>query len=156
MKSLFLYLFFHKHNLSNTIKFMKVTKAIVTIIIMLAINASFAQGKERLSTIDFVQILNGNKAETLHYYENNWKVLREMALEKNYITSYEFMETKATKDAPFDIILITTYANKEQFELREKRFQELIKEKGALDLLNDKKPSEFRKNIFHKEEVQHH
>ena len=36
---------------------------------------------------------------------------------------------------------MTTYANKEQFEKREEHFQELIKEKGGLELMNEKKPA---------------
>ena len=79
-----------------------------------------------------------------------------MAMAEKYISSFEIMETSYSDEAPFHIMLITTYANKEQFEAREKHFQELIEQNGALNLLNDKKPSEFRKNIFYKENVMHH
>ena len=116
---------------------------------------SFAQKSKRISTVDFVQIVEGNRAETMFYYEYNWKALRQMALKKNYIASYEIMETPYSEDAPFHLMLITTYANNEQYAAREKHFQELIKAKGQLLLLNDKKPGEFRKNIFHKEDVKH-
>ena len=52
-------------------------------------------------------------------------------------------------------MLVTTYQNKKQYELREDHFQELIKEKGPLKLLNDKKPAEFRNSLFSKDKVKH-
>lgn len=52
------------------------------------------------------------------------------------------------------MILVTTYADREQFEKREEHFQELIKEKGELELLNEKKPSEFRRTLFSKDLIQ--
>ena len=114
-----------------------------------------AQQSDRTSTIDFVEIINGNIAETEYYYQNNWKILREMAVQRGHIASYEIIETVATPEAPFHLMLITTYANKTQYQQREKHFQALIKEKGSLALLNDKKPSEFRKTLFNKEKATH-
>jgi len=73
-----------------------------------------AQEDARISTIDFVQVQNENHAETLHYYQNNWKILREMAVEKEYIHSYEFLQVESSQSAPFHFILITTYANGDQ------------------------------------------
>jgi hypothetical protein len=112
---------------------------------------TFAQKNTKISTIDFVQVLNRNKKEVIFYYQNNWEVLRKMAVQKNYIDSYQFLETSPTKEAPFSFMLITTYKNQKQFAKREKHFQELIKAKGALKLLNNKKPGEFRKVIFGKD-----
>lgn len=114
-----------------------------------------SQKSENISTVDFVQILNNNEAEAIFYFENNWKILRKMAIEKGYIKSFEFLVTSFSKNAPFNFIFITTYKNKEQFLKREQNFQELIKIKGNLKLLNNKKPNDFRKTIFSKEEVFH-
>jgi hypothetical protein len=111
----------------------------------------FGQKNEKISTIDFVKIVNNNKKEVVFYYQNNWEVLRKMAIKKGYIDSYQLLETKPTKDAPFSFMLITTYKNKAQFDKREPHFQELIKAKGKLKLLNNKKPREFRKVIFGKD-----
>jgi hypothetical protein len=110
-----------------------------------------AQKNTKISTIDFVQILNNNKKEVVFYYENNWEILRKMAIKKNYIDSYQLLETSGTKNAPFSFMLITTYKDKKQFEKREKHFEELIKKKGKLRLLNEKKPNDFRKTIFGKD-----
>ncbi|TGV01581.1 hypothetical protein [Flavivirga rizhaonensis] len=116
---------------------------------------SYGQQNDKISTIDFVQILNDNTEETVYYYQNNWKVLRNMAIDKKYIHSFQILETQANKDAPFHLMLITTYLNEEQYKLREDHFSELIKEKGKLELLNDKKPGEFRKTLFSKERTLH-
>jgi hypothetical protein len=130
-------------------------KLILAFLMIVSVNA-YSQKNTKISTIDFVQVLNNNKKEVLHYYKNNWEILRKMAVKKDYIASYQFLETTPTKEAPFSFMLITTYKNKAQFDKREPHFQELIKAKGKLDLLNDKKPGEFRKvlfgkNTYHKE-----
>jgi len=116
---------------------------------------SYGQANEKITTIEFVEILNNNKNEALFYFQNNWKVLRDKATAKNYIQSYQLLETQKSDDAPFQIILMTTYQNKKQYDQREKHFQELIKQSGGLKLLNDKKPTEFRKSLFSKDSVKH-
>ena len=78
-----------------------------------------------------------------------------MAVKKSYIDSFELLEVEFTEDQPYHIILMTTFANKDQFEKREEYFEELIKAKGPLRLLNEKKPGEFRKNLYLKERVMH-
>lgn len=115
----------------------------------------YGQSDSRVSTIDFVEILQNNKAEALYYYENNWKVLREMAIAENYIESYQLLETPYSKEAPFHLMLITTYANQKQYNLREENFNKLIEQLGGLKLLNDQKPPAFRKSVFVKENVKH-
>jgi len=119
-------------------------KNILLLLLVLNFTFSFAQPDERISTIDFIEVLNDNYDETLFYYQNNWQQLRIKALEKGYINNYQLLETIPTEESPYSFILITTYTNKEQFDHREKHFQGLIKEKGGLKLLNDKEPKEFR------------
>ncbi|WP_435624364.1 hypothetical protein [Flagellimonas sp.] len=114
-----------------------------------------AQENDKISTLDFVQILDGNRDETMFYFENNWKILRQMAVERDYIHSYDVMETPFSEEAPFELILITTYKDEAQYNLRESHFRELIEERGELKLLNNKKPNEFRRTIFNKEKVKH-
>ncbi|MEO1054301.1 MAG: hypothetical protein AAFX87_26930 [Bacteroidota bacterium] len=109
-----------------------------------------AQEDNRISTIDFVQILDGNSEEAIFYYENNWLKLRKEAVKKGYIGDYQLLKVESTDDAPFHLMLVTTYANKAQFDQREPHFQELIQAKGELKLLNGKKPGDFRKVIFAK------
>jgi len=130
-------------------------KNLFLIIVMAIGSISYGQANEKITTIEFVEILNNNKNEALFYFQNNWKVLRDKATAKNYIQSYQLLETQKSDDAPFQIILMTTYQNKKQYDQREKHFQELIKQSGGLKLLNDKKPTEFRKSLFSKDSVKH-
>jgi hypothetical protein len=111
----------------------------------------FAQQGQSISSMDFVEILNDNEEEALFYYQKNWKVLRQMAIKKNYISSFELLKDISNDKNSFSLILVTTYTNREQFEKREEHFQVLIKEKGRLELLNQKKPAEFRKTVFSKD-----
>ncbi len=105
----------------------------------------------KISTVDFVQIQNDNRDEAIFYYENNWLVLRKKALEKDYIDSYDIIEVEASEDAPFHLILKTTYPDQTAYDQAEERFTQLINERGPLKLLNEKKPGDFRKVIFNKE-----
>lgn len=115
-----------------------------------SIAVGLAQEGPKISTIDFVQILNDNKAEAVFYYENNWKALRDNALSKGFIHSYQLLETPIGEGEPFELILITTYKNQLEYERAEERFDVLISEKGALRLMNEKKPGEFRKVLFNR------
>ncbi|GAA4897626.1 hypothetical protein GCM10023311_22990 [Flaviramulus aquimarinus] len=115
---------------------------------------SFSQ-TDRISTIDYIEVLNGNKTEALFYYQNNWKQLRIQALEQGYIKSYQLLESVVTKETPYNFILITTYKNKAQFDNSEVNFQKLIDAGSGLKLINDKKPGEFRKVIMHNNAVKH-
>ena len=110
---------------------------------------------DRITSIEFVEALNGHVEETRYYYQNNWQVLRKKALEKKYIHSYELLETTYSTDSPFHFILKTTYSNQAQFDAREEHFQELIKEKGPRRLLNAIEPGDFRKSVFFAEKVSH-
>jgi len=130
-------------------------KYIILIVITLCITNIEAQENEHISVIEFIEVLNNNKAETLYYYKNNWQELRVKALEKNYIESYELLETEPTDKTAYQFILITTYVNKAQYNKSEMRFQELINNSGGLKLLNNKKPSDFRKIIFANDNVIH-
>lgn len=114
------------------------------------------QHESHISTIEFVEILNNNRAEALFYFKNNWKVLREKALSQNLISGFQLMENKKSEAAPFDLMLMTRYATNKQYLDREKSFQVLISESGGLQLMNDKKPSEFRKSVFALEKIKHH
>ena len=125
------------------------------LLLVLSAYSSFAQQDQRISTIDYIEVLNDNFAETLFYYQNNWQQLRIKALEKGYISNYQLLETIPTEESPYRFILITTYANEEQYGHREKHFQGLIKEKGGLKLLNDKEPKEFRHAIRGHDMVKH-
>ena len=130
-------------------------KKLLILLLVSNFTLSFAQHNERISTIDFIEVLNDNHDETLFYYQNNWQQLRIKALEKGYINNFELLETKPTEESPYSFILITTYANQEQYDQREKHFQELMAQKSGLKLLNDKQPKDFRQTSRGHDMVKH-
>nr|WP_299346436.1 hypothetical protein [Allomuricauda sp.] len=131
----------------------------ITLLIFVSFISVFCYSQEnsKISTIDFVEVLNENKNEALYYYQQNWKILRDVAKEQGYIDSYQLLETNSDNKGTqqFDFILITTYTNIEQYERREERFQKIIEAHGALRLLNDKKPKEFRRTVMNEGKVKH-
>ena len=127
-------------------------KSFFTIFLLCFTAAAFAQGSRAVSVIDFVKIKNGKKAEALYFYENNWKVYREIALQKGYIKSYKFFTAKADSLANFDIVMVTEYADSVQFKKSEENFNKIIKETrpNGAKLMNDLKPADFRINLYSK------
>ncbi len=100
-----------------------------------------------ISTIEFVKIQNNHQEECIFYFENNWKVLRELAIEKGYIQSFRLLINE-TMEEEYDILLITEYRDQEQFDQREEHFRELIEaQKEGLQLLNDLQAEAFRKSV---------
>jgi hypothetical protein len=120
--------------------------------LLLFANSSFGQSGTTIITIDFVKIKNNKRQEAQYFYENNWKVYRDIALKNDYIKSYKLLTTLADSTANFDLILITEYADSSQFKLNEERFQQIIKSTrpNGPKLLNELKPNDFRQNIFFK------
>jgi hypothetical protein len=114
-----------------------------------------AQGTKPVSDIDFIQIKNGNKAEAMFYYENNWKKFRELALEKGYIKSYKLLTANADSIADFHIILITEYKDYIQYHAKEDHFRLIIKELSpdGPKLLNEKKSRDFARVVFSKRTI---
>ena len=111
---------------------------------------SFGQEKKPVSTIDFVKVLNDRHPEAIFYYENNWKVYRDMALERGYILSYQLIKTSADSIADFNLVLVTEYADSLQLKNSEENFQKIIKEvrPNGPRLLNDLQPKDFRHNLY--------
>ena len=96
-------------------------------------------------TIDFVKVLDGNEAEAVYYYEQNWQRYRVKALEKGYISSYRLL-IKTSADGNGDILLITGYADEAMYAAREENFALVMQdpEGDGPRLLNQKTPGEFR------------
>lgn len=135
------------------IRFITMSKAILSIILVYIIANGYSQEVERVSTVEMIEVLDNHMPEALYYYENNWKMLREDALKKGYIYAYQLLFLDEMDTAQYDLILITTYSNKQQYDLREVHFSGLIEQRGELKLLNDKQPGDFRKFIYSNENV---
>jgi hypothetical protein len=144
--------FCNRYRKKSTFKFIKSMRNLLSIALILFANISFGQSETTISTIDFVKIKNNKRQEALFYYENNWKVYRDIAFKNGYIKSYKLLKTSADSTANFDLILITEYADSTQFKLSEERFQKIINSTrpNASKLLNELKPADFRQNLFFK------
>jgi len=95
--------------------------------------------------MDFVKIKPEKEAEALFFYENNWKIYREKALEKGYISNYELIRVKADEAVNFDLILMTEFPDAASLEKVEANFQPLMKElrpNGPV-YLNDLRQKDF-------------
>jgi hypothetical protein len=127
----------------------KVNRSVVLVMLIVA-TVGWAQAQSTVSVIDFVRIKNGKQREALFFYENNWKVYREIAIEKGYIKAYQLLTTQPDTTRNFDLMLITEYADSLQLALSEDRFQKIIKttSPNGPKLLNDLKPGDFRINVF--------
>lgn len=109
-----------------------------------------SQAAQQVSTIDFIKINQSYSKEALYFYQNNWQVLREQAVNKGYIDSFMLINVPATSQAPFDLMLITTYQDNAQFEMRENNFAELMSGSEGPKLLNNVLPEQFRTMVFNK------
>lgn len=111
-----------------------------------------AQQNQPVVLMDFVRVKEGRFAEALFYYQNNWKIYRDEALRKGYITGYRILETTADSAANFHLVLITEYADSVQYSNSEKNFEGILKAlrpNGSL-LLNNLQPADFRQNLFYR------
>jgi hypothetical protein len=124
-------------------------KALFTLFFFFAVFTAPAQEVKGYSVIDFVRIKDSNTKEALYFYENNWKLYRDIALQKGYIKSYQLVRTQPSPTTPYHLLLITEYSDSAQFAVREERFNALIKEvrPDGPKLLNHLKPAEFRETV---------
>lgn len=95
--------------------------------------------------MDLVQVKDGRYSEALYFFENNWKVFRDSALSKGYISSYKLLRNKNDTANSNNIILITEYSDQEAYRQRESNFGLLIKQirPNGLLLLNALKREDF-------------
>ena len=101
-------------------------------------------------TIDYVKVKDGKRDEAMYFYENNWKPYRVEALKRGVIHSYEILESIPDSNAPFDLVLITRYRNRDQHLASEKTFETILKElrPNGPRMLNTLKPDDFRQSVF--------
>ncbi|MEZ5422074.1 MAG: TlpA family protein disulfide reductase [Pyrinomonadaceae bacterium] len=100
--------------------------------------------------VEFVKFKSGNAKQAEYYYENNWKLFREEAKKRNVIMSFDMLPADKESAGAFDLILITRYRGKEQFDASEKGFEPILKalRPNGPALLDALKPDEFRETVF--------
>lgn len=106
-----------------------------------------AEGDEVIIVVERVEVLGDGHAEARFYYEKNWLTLRILAHARGYIDSFELGYLDPQDGNGADILLVTRFASREDYERAEERFQLLMAERGPLRLLNDKQPADFRKRL---------
>ncbi len=120
------------------------------IVLLLVSEEVFAQSDKPVAMYDFVKIKDGRIQETLYYYENNWKIYRDIALQKNYITGFRIVACQPDTALDFDLILITEYADSSHFAKSEEYFGPIIKDvrpNGPITL-NELKADAFRSILY--------
>jgi len=102
-----------------------------------------------VAVTELVKILGGNRSEAVFYFRNNWKVLREEALKRGLVESFEMQVAEPGQEGEFEIVLITRFKDRAQHAAAEDNFRKLIKElrpEGPM-LVSAMKPDEFRRSV---------
>lgn len=79
-------------------------------------------------TLDVIECRGEYERECLHFYEQNWEVFREEALERNYISGYQILRTVSDSAGGLTLILVTEYPDSLTFAHVEENFQPLMRE----------------------------
>ena len=110
----------------------------------------FSGAAQTITVMDFVQVKENRRAEAIYFYENNWKLYRDIAVKKGFILSYRLEEVVADSAGTFNLVLITEYRDSVFYQNSEANFREILasaRPNGPL-LLNHLQPADFRKNLF--------
>ena len=99
-----------------------------------------------ISSIDLVRVKNGNLEEALFYYEHNWLVYRQRALERGLINGFDLLLDEQHEGGSL-LMLGTKYKDKKQFEQREENFATVMPSNRQPVLANDKQPADFREIV---------
>lgn len=123
--------------------------ALLYFIFIIQLSAA-AQSNSTVTVMDFVKIKDGKTTEALFFYENNWKIYRDLAVKKKIIQSYELVKAHPDSLNNFDLILITVYKDSVQFTKSEENFRSILTalRPNRPVLLNSLKPADFRQNVF--------
>lgn len=76
--------------------------------------------------VDFVKTKDGHFDNYLQYIAANWSVARKEAKARNYIVASRMLVLPSNPD--WDVLLMTEYADMQQFEMREENFKNVFKE----------------------------
>lgn len=97
------------------------------------------------TTIDIIECRPGYERECLHFYENNWKLFREEALERNFISGYRILRSAPDTTSAVTLLLMTEYPDSTTLADTENNFQPMMQElrPDGPDLLNSVPRSEF-------------
>jgi hypothetical protein len=98
------------------------TKATLVLFFVTMMSAAMAQ----VTTVDIVRVKGAYEKEALYFYENNWKVFRQMALEEKYISGFDFVKSPADSTGLFTIVLVTQFADDASYKNVESNFRGIM------------------------------
>ncbi len=98
---------------------------------------------ETVTSVDVVKVIDGHVEETLYYYQSNWAKYRREALAQGFIAGYRLLVDRDSEDDTV-VLLMTDYADREQYEAREEHFGPIMDAAGGPKLLNELEPGAFR------------
>jgi len=101
-----------------------------------------------MALVDIVQCRGEYEAECAYYYERNWLVFRQEALERHYISGYRLLRSEADSTGDFTLLLVTEFPDSATFAAVEDNFQPMMRElrPDGADLLNSVPRSDFVAN----------
>jgi len=121
--------------------------ALLLLIGFLSYQQSYAQ-KTSYVAMDIIKVKNGLWNEALYFFENNWKVYREDAINQGIISSYQMLVNKADS-VSHNIILITEYPDSLSYRKSEENFRPILKKfrpDGPV-YLNEKRRNDFVQTV---------
>lgn len=129
---------------------------VFTVIIILFTQIASIQAQQNHTSIwiaDFAKTKAGHRAELLYYLEQNWKLYRDSALIRGYISGYRLLETTPDSLGDFDFILLTEFPDSASFHQVEANFAPMMKamRPSGPVTLNSIKAAEFRELKFNKD-----
>lgn len=92
-------------------------------------------------TVNYVKANEGQLEDLMQFYHQNWAAARKFAKRKKYIVDYQWFVLP--ENDPYQLVLMTKYKDKAQFDQREANFQRVF-EKVKPVLINGKSSSDMR------------
>ena len=103
---------------------------------------------DRVTMVEFINVVGGNWQEALYYYRNNWVVIHQKAKDKGAIQDFNMISFQDFPDREMDIVLITEFKDKDQMRKSQEKLSKIKVSHGTADLLNELRPAEFRKRVY--------
>jgi hypothetical protein len=127
-------------------EFCEITHSFTASVLVEAGDFTKKQKANPMVVSDLVTVLAERKEEALFFYDQNWKIYREKALQEGVISAYRILSLPKGNETGWDIILMTEYPNEAKFKASEDNFRPILQSlrpDGPV-LLNEHKPNTFR------------
>ncbi len=116
----------------------------LTVGLLSVVSAQNVSVEPAIWTVDYVKANDGQLADLVQFYELNWVKARKYAKRKKYVADYQWYVLP--DNAEYQLVLMTRYKNRAQFERREANFQKVF-EKVEPTLINGKSSRDMREIV---------